>query len=90
MLLPNLIYYPYCYAGSCEMVLLRSLVLIVCSLWGSPGVEVSTKWGACMVPYRGDCVGLRVVYLEDWLFELGRLACCSAVSLALQQTVESP
>ena len=41
-----------------------------------------------MVPYRGEYVGLRVVDLEGWLFELGRLACCSTVSLALQQTVE--
>ena len=43
-----------------------------------------------MVPYRGEYVGLRVVDLEDWLFELGRLACCSTVSLALRQIVESP
>ena len=57
---------------------------------GPPGVGVSTEWGACMVPYSGEYVGLRVVDLEDWLFELGRLACCSTVSLALQQTVESP
>ena len=57
---------------------------------GSPGVGVSTEGGACMVPYRGECVGLRVVDLGDWLFELGQLACCSTVSLALRQIVESP